>query len=290
LAVRRLIVNADDFGLTPGVNRAIIEAHQAGIVTSTTLMANSAAYDEAILLAQQAPQLGVGVHLVFVDGRPVVSPTSIRTLAPGRHSRFRGSLALLAGSALLARLNPDEIEAEAVAQIRKIQASGVVVSHVDTHKHTHLFPSILRPILRAASICGIPAIRNPLEPTFAQMSVPTQWKRRAQVHLLRSLAGGFRELAAGASVSTTDGTLAILATGSLTVEVFRAIIGNIPEGTWEFVCHPGYDDDALRATGTRLRASRQLELEILTSDSAQRTLKENGVELISYRDLRPLHP
>ncbi len=287
--MRRLIVNADDFGLTAGVNRAIIEAHRTGIVTSTTLMANSGAYDEAILLAQQAPRLGVGVHLVFVDGRPIVSPTSIRTLAPGMHSRFRNSLALLAGNALLARLNPDEIEAEAVAQIRKIQASGVVVSHVDTHKHTHLFPNILRPILRAASICGIAAIRNPLEPTFAQVPVPTQWKRRAQVRLLRGLAGGFRELAAGAGVSTTDGTLAILATGSLTLEVFRAIIGNIPEGTWEFVCHPGYDDDALRATGTRLRASRQQELEILTSDSAQRTLEENGVELISYRDLRPLH-
>ena len=165
----------------------------------------------------------------------------------------------------------------------------MVVSHVDTHKHTHLFLNILRPILRAASICGIAAVRNPLEPTFAQVPVPTQWKRRAQVRLLRGLAGGFRELAAGAGVSTTDGTLAILATGSLTLEVFRAIIGNIPEGTWEFVCHPGYDDDALRATGTRLRASRQQELEILTSDSAQRTLEKNGVELISYRDLRPLH-
>jgi predicted glycoside hydrolase/deacetylase ChbG (UPF0249 family) len=121
LAVRRLIVNADDFGLTAGVNRAIIEAHRAGIVTSTTLMANSAAYDEAILLAQQAPRLGVGVHLVFVDGRPIVSPTSIRTLAPGRHSRFRGSIALLAANALLARLNPNEIEREAGAQIRKIK-------------------------------------------------------------------------------------------------------------------------------------------------------------------------
>ena len=286
--MRRLIVNADDFGLTAGVNRAIIEAHRAGIVTSTTLMANSAAYDEAILLAQQAPRLGVGVHLVFVDGRPIVSPTSIRTLAPGRHSRFRGSIALLAANALLARLNPNEIEREAGAQIRKIQASGVLVSHLDTHKHTHLFPNILKPILRAAARCGISAIRNPLEPTFAQVPASTQWKRRAQVRLLRVLAAGFRELATAAGVSTTDGTLAILATGSLTLEVFRAIIANIPDGTWEFVCHPGYDDDALRATGTRLRASRQRELEILTSDSARRTFEEYGVELISYRDLRPL--
>ncbi|MGH9509509.1 MAG: ChbG/HpnK family deacetylase, partial [Terriglobales bacterium] len=140
----RLIINADDLGLTPGVNRAILEAHQRGVVTSTTLMANSAAFDDAVGHVRQAPRLSVGCHVMLVDGEPLLEPRP-RTLA--RNGRFRDGIAGFALTAMRGRLDPNEIAAEATAQMRRLQSAGVSVSHLDTHKHTHLFPSVLRPLL-----------------------------------------------------------------------------------------------------------------------------------------------
>ncbi len=158
--MRRLIINADDFGLTAGVNRAIVEAHEGGIVTSATLMANGQAFDEAVSLAQSRPRLGVGCHIVLVDGAPLVRETATDSLLDPRSRtagapRFREGISKFAALALTGRLAPDEIEAEAVAQIGKLQSSGIAVTHLDSHKHTHVFPQVFRPLLRAAQACGL---------------------------------------------------------------------------------------------------------------------------------------
>ena len=155
--MRRLIVNADDFGFTSGVNRAIVEAHTRGVVTSSTLMANGPAFAEASLLAKGNPRLSVGCHVVLIDGDPVVDSQQLPSLTAQGH--FRDGLKTFAARAIAGRMNAEEIRAEATAQIRKIQAAGISVSHVDTHKHTHLFPKILRPVLHAAAECGRCAIR-----------------------------------------------------------------------------------------------------------------------------------
>ncbi len=163
--MRRLIVNADDFGFTSGVNRAIVEAHTRGIVTSSTLMANGPAFSEAAQMAKTLPRLSVGCHVVLIDGEPVLSAEQLRTLTtrtPATH--FRDGLKAFAARAITGRIDANEITAEATAQIRQIQSAGIVVSHFDTHKHTHLFPKILRPLLRAASACGVRALRNPFGP------------------------------------------------------------------------------------------------------------------------------
>src|SRR6267154_366240 len=146
--MRRLIVNADDFGFTSGVNRAIVEAHTRGIVTSATLMANGAAFSEASQLAKTVPGMSVGCHVVLIDGQPVLASNQLSTLTNGGSANriFRNGLKTFAARAVAGRLNPEEIEAEATAQIRKIQATGITVSHLDTHKHTHLFPAVLRPL------------------------------------------------------------------------------------------------------------------------------------------------
>jgi len=159
--VPRLIINADDLGLTPGVNRAILQAHQQGLVTSTTLMANSAAFDDAVSQVRQASGLSVGCHVMLVDGEPLSDPRP-RTLA--QNGRFREGIAGFALAAMRGRLDSDEIIAEATAQMRKVQAAGVSVSHLDTHKHTHLFPAVLKPLLAAAKACGVRAVRNPFAP------------------------------------------------------------------------------------------------------------------------------
>jgi len=286
--VRRLIVNADDFGLTHGVNLAIAEAHQRGIVTSTTLMANSKAFDEAAEIAKSNSNWSVGCHVVLVDGEPLVEPGRVRSLVASGTERFHDGLSAVTMRAALGRLDSDQVETEAIAQIRKLQDRGIKVSHVDTHKHTHMFPAVLQGVLRAARTCGVRAIRNPFESFAADFAGSRKklWKRYVQVKLLHNLAGPFRRAVARAGMRTPDGTLGIVATGSLDAQLFQGLAESIPEGTWEFVCHPGYLDDDLRSIGTRLRESRVKELELLTSPESRQALEKHGVELISYRDLQ----
>jgi hopanoid biosynthesis associated protein HpnK len=295
--VRRLIVNADDFGFTAGVNRAIVEAHTHGIVTSATLMANGPAFDDAIVSAKAVPHLSVGCHVVLIDGEPVLNPKQIPSItsesalpeSSGR-VRFHEGLKSFAARALAGRLTADEIESEAIAQIRKLQAAGIHVSHVDSHKHTHLFPAVLRPLLRAARSRGVRAVRNPFGPRKPLKSSellrrPGLWTRYAEVRILRVLASKFRNAANRAGMVTPDGTLGIVVTGALDEKLFRAITAIIPEGTWEFVCHPGYNDDDLKLANTRLRESRETELRVLTMPEARKLLLHHGISLISYHEL-----
>jgi chitin disaccharide deacetylase len=303
--VRRLIVNADDFGLTSGVNRGIIEAHTHGIVTSSTLMACGAKFQEAVDMASRAPRLSVGCHVLLVDASPVLELQQVSSLAfvsnsspnSGPNSdtgfghgfdsnsgtpKFRDSLVSFACLAVARRLDEDEIEAEITAQIRKLQAAGIQVSHLDSHKHTHMFPVVFRPMLRAAKKCGIRAVRNPFEPLF--LARTRNWKRRIQLGILRSFQESFREALGGAGMMTPKGCVGIIATGGLTLQTFRQLIESLPEGTWEFVTHPGYNDAELNNVKTRLRRSRENELEILTSTEVKELLKREHIELISYSD------
>lgn len=286
--MRRLIVNADDFGFTSGVNRAIVEAHNHGIVTSTTLMANGPAFPEAVQLAKSSADLSIGCHVVLTDGEPVLDASQLATLTDSQ--RFRDGLKTFAARAFTGRMQAGEIEAEVNAQIQRIQSAGLTISHVDTHKHTHIFPRVLRPLLRAARDCGVRAIRNPFGPRFPLRSGqllarPSLWTRFAEVRVLNRFAGQFRTAAAGEGFATPDGTLGIEVTGMLDETLFQAITQNIPDGTWEFVCHPGYNDAELAKAKTRLRESRELELRVLTMPQARELLANNGIQLISYREL-----
>jgi chitin disaccharide deacetylase len=288
--VRRLIINADDFGFTAGVNRAIVEAHTRGVVTSATLMANGRAFEDAVRLAKSVPDLGVGCHVVLIDGEPVLDALKLRSLTPASGVGFRDGLKSFAARALAGRLDPKEIEAEASAQIRKLASAGISVTHVDTHKHTHVFPGVLQPLLRAARACGVRAVRNPFglrRPMKSSELVtrPGLWTRYAEVRILRTLATKFCAAVKREALITPDGTLGIEVTGTLDEKLFRAIAAIIPEGTWEFVCHPGYNDDDLKSARTRLRESRETELRLLTTPEVRQILLDQGIELISYRDL-----
>jgi predicted glycoside hydrolase/deacetylase ChbG (UPF0249 family) len=163
----RLILNADDFGLTRGINRAIAELAAAGALTSATLMASGPAFEDAVAIAHAHPSLGIGCHIVLVDGAPISPPESVPSLlGPGRRN-LRPTLRNFLPALFTGRIRAEEIEREAVAQIRKLQSAGIAVTHIDTHKHTHLFPAVARPLLRAAEQCGVRAIRNPFEPSWS---------------------------------------------------------------------------------------------------------------------------
>lgn len=281
--MRRLIINADDFGLTAGVDRGILEAYENGVVSSTTVMASGQRFHDAVALGERAPRLSVGCHLVFVDGQSILHPSQIPTLMSGSDGRFREKLVSFACLAAAGKLKAGEIEAEATAQIQKLQNAGIAVSHLDSHKHTHMFPAVLRGMLRAAQNCGIRAIRNPFEPlVFASLR---HWKRQFQLRMLRRFRSSFRAALANAQVVTPDGCIGVAATGGATLNTFERLLEGLPEGTWELVSHPGYNDADLDKVKTRLRDSREKELAILTSPSLKDLLRREGIELISYREL-----
>jgi len=286
--VRRLIVNADDFGLTPGVNRAIVEAHTHGIVTSATLMANASAFEQAVQLTKSLPGFDVGCHIVLVDGSPVLHPSEIPTLiGDGRPEEFDTSLNSFAVRVLRGRINAEQVEREAIAQISKLHTAGIRVSHIDTHKHVHVLPQILRPLLRAAKACSVRAIRNPFGRIAFSLIAgrPQLWKQWGKLTLLNTLAGRFCRAVEAEGMITPTGSLGIAATGALDEQLFRFIVENVPEGTWEFVTHPGYNDADLDRIRTRLRNSRETELRLLASRETRESLAGNGIELISYRCL-----
>ena len=251
-------------------------------------MANGPAFCEVKELAKQVPKLSIGCHVVLVNGEPILPPARVPSLT--QSGRFREGLKTFAARALTGQLDATEIAAEAMAQIRRVQSAEVCVSHLDTHKHTHTFPNVLHPLLLAAAECGVRAVRNPFGPQFPLRSIellkrPNLWICWAEVAALRIFAGRFQEAVQGEGFVTPDGTLGIEVTGTLNEALFSAIVTSVPEGTWEFVCHPGYNDSDLQSAKTRLRESRELELRVLTSPRAREILERQGIELISYADL-----
>jgi predicted glycoside hydrolase/deacetylase ChbG (UPF0249 family) len=277
----RLIVNADDFGQTHGINRAILELHEAGLLTSATLMARAAATDQAIEIVRRTPSLNVGCHVVLTDGWPVLPPSQIPSLVDPSTGNFYSSFAGFLERLFTGRINSEEIEAEAKAQIHCLQSCGMSVTHIDSHKHTHMFPRVLRPLLRGARACGIRRVRNPFEPTWAILATARcNLIRAGQVAILRSFQPSWQRIVTEEGFCATGGTLGVTCTGALKGASLERLLGQLPPGTWELVTHPGYNDAELASIQTTLRESRDIERKVLS------VLREfPALQLISWNEL-----
>lgn len=291
--MRRLIINADDFGMTAGVNRAVAESHRAGMVTSATLMANESATAEAIGLASQLPSLSIGCHVVLVDGKPVAPPQQVPSLLNshnGDGQNFRPGITHLALASVARKVQESDVQREAGAQIDLLQSRGIALSHVDCHMHSHILPIVSRAVLAVALDRGIRAVRNPFEPAWSvaathKSSSLRSWNRSMQITVLRALRSRFLNVVRENGMRTPDGTIGIAVTGLLDRQLLERLVAAMPEGTWELVTHPGYDDRDLAAASTELKESRTVELELLTSPELLNLLRKRGVQLISYREL-----
>jgi predicted glycoside hydrolase/deacetylase ChbG (UPF0249 family) len=283
----RLILNADDFGLTRGINRAVAELYAAGALTSTTLMANGPAFDDAVAIALANPSLGVGCHIVLTDGTPVSPPKTIPTLLGEDGKNFRPNANHFFLAVLRGKVSAAEIECEALAQLNKLQARGIAVTHIDTHKHTHVLPQVARPLLAAAETAGVRAIRNPFEERWSLALGKSSSLTRLKLRLLRRLRPRFFALPQirDGRIRTTEGTLGIAATGSLDAATLRAALHALPDGLWELVCHPGYNDRDLEAVTTRLRATRDMERQALLATFGRGSANPFPTHLIHYQDL-----
>lgn len=267
---RRLVVNGDDFGYTEGVNRGIVEAHRNGILTATTLMANAAAFDHAVERARENPGLDVGCHLVLVGGPSVSRPD--RALPP--------KPAALVAAVLSRRLAVYE---ELKAQIEKILAAGIRPLHLDTHKHTHLLPEVLHAVGRLSREYGIRWVRRPFDFPMDGHNVP--FSKRLVSDGLGFLRTWFHRTLDGYGCRTTDHFAGFLLTGRFETSDFARLFEHLPEGTTELMTHPGFCDAELQRSRTRLKASRQTELEALVALETRSALARCGIELAGYRDL-----
>jgi len=284
----RLILNADDFGLTPGINRAIGELNSAGVLTSATLMANGPAFDDAVSVARAHPTLGVGCHIVLTDGIPLAPLEHIPGLLGPDGKSLRPSLIDFIQALLRGKISPAEIELEALFQIHKLQAAGIKITHLDTHKHTHLFPAVTRRLLALAESNGIPAIRNPFEPSWSLALDHGSPTRRLAINLIGRLRPRFEAALQlhQNRIATTSGTVAISATGQLDAATLTQLLAALPpEGTYELCCHPGYNDSDLDRIATRLRTHRDTEREALLTCIPITLTQPNSPRLIQYDDL-----
>jgi predicted glycoside hydrolase/deacetylase ChbG (UPF0249 family) len=265
---KQLVVNADDFGFTPDVNEGIVEGHLHGILTATTLMANGDAFDDAVQLAGRYKTLDVGCHLVLVGGRSELTGRPL----PGTVSN------------LLMAIGQRQINVydEIVAQIRKIRAAGVDPTHLDTHKHTHLAPPVLSAVARVAEEFGISWVRRPFD---FPMTTGAPFLKRATSHALNVVRRQFHRTLERHQCRTTDTFAGFQITGRFRTPELVALIHQLPDGLTELMCHPGRCGDRLRQAKTRLKESREEELEALLAPETRRALEECGVKLVNYRNV-----
>jgi len=260
--VRKLVVNADDFGFTRDVNQGIVEAYRDGILTATTLMANGPAFEDAARLAKENPGLDIGCHLVLVG------------------SPFPETVAKLTAAVALGRIR---IYEELSAQVRRIVDAGLAPTHLDTHKHTHLLPPVLAAVARISGEFGIPWVRRPFDFPFHPRGVSAG--KRAVSRAFGLVRGRFERVLAKHGCRSTDHFAGFEITGRFDAASLVELIRALPEGSTEFMCHPGRCTAELRAAPTRLKESREHELRSLTAPEVRAALRETGVELTTYREL-----
>ena len=235
--MRRLIVNADDFGLHAAVNRGILTAHTEGIVSSASLMAGGAAFDDAVLIAKQCPQLGVGVHLTLVGASPLLPVAEVSSLLD-EAGDFYGSYPLFIKRFLRGKIRLAEVERELAAQIDRVRMAGIQPSHLDSHQHLHVLPGIGGLVLDLARRFSIRAIRIPAEPVAFIGATPATVGRLVGRGGLTMLANLFRQHAAAAGIRTSGHFYGMLAGGQLTEPAILAILRRLPPGYSELMTHP----------------------------------------------------
>jgi predicted glycoside hydrolase/deacetylase ChbG (UPF0249 family) len=264
-----LAVNADDFGFTRDVNAGIVEAHLHGILTSTTLMANGAEFDDAVRLAREHPDLDVGVHFVLVGGQSLLHPARA----------FPGTVSGLMRAMVLRRIRVyDELR----AQIVKVVEAGLRPTHVDTHKHTHLLPPVLDAVARLAEEFGVHWVRRPFDLPLAGAPDEVPWKTRAVSRAFGFVRGHFHRALASHHCTTTDWFAGFQITGRFGPQSVVHLLDNLPAGSTEFMVHPGFCTAELQAARTRLKQSREEELRALLDPAVLEAVRRNAIQLTGY--------
>jgi len=269
---KQLVVNADDFGFTPDVNQGIVEAHCRGILTATTLMANGDAFDDALRLSRQTPTLDIGAHLVLIGGTSLVSGRPYPVTVPQ-----------LVSALVRKEVRPyDELR----AQVRRILDAGIRPTHFDTHKHTHLAPPVLDAVARLAEEFGVGWVRRPFDFPLNALRGGVPRLKRLTSDALGVMRSRFHRVLEKHGCRTTDHFAGFQITGRFRTAELVQLMDAIPDGSTELMCHPGKCGTALRTARTRLKESREHELEALVSPEVRAALERHNIELVTYPQLK----
>ncbi|MDB4917925.1 MAG: YdjC family protein [Gemmatimonadetes bacterium] len=276
----RLIINADDLGFAPGVNRGIIETHLAGSLSSASMMVNTPAFHEAASLVRDtALTLGVGLHLNLIVGLPL---GQVPTLADPRTGQFY-SLAELARRAATGRVSLRDVKRECDAQLQALAIDGIACTHIDSHRHTHALPGILPAVLASAREAGVRVVRRPLDkPTLGNPAAAAKMLvlRASWYAALRGVPPADRDI-----VAASPAFRGIAMQGAADVqEQLLTILDELPHGTTEIMMHPGYDDVVL-ALQDPYRKEREREVAALCSAPVLARLRRGDIELVTFAHL-----
>ncbi len=283
--MRQIIINADDFGLTEGINRGIVKAYSDGILTSASLLPNGPKFNDAVALSRENPGLGVGVHLNIFRGKPILGKSEVSSLID-KNGYFISSPGYFFLKSMLNRVKPDEIENEFRAQISRVISAGILPSHLDTEKHIHVFPFIYKILFNLATEFKIGKVRC-LEPGryFKQLLNI----RRLTLYLLLLSTRGRRKNIDHKGILTPKCIYGLLDGGNMFQDKYRKIF-NTCEGNVEIVCHPGYTYDIseninLEMGNFYINRYREKELEALLSKDLKDLANNLGIKFITYRGL-----
>jgi len=268
----RLVVNADDFGMSVAISRGILKAHREGIVTSASVLGNCADLDAARVLLSEAPGLGVGVHLALVEGDPVAAPARVPSLL-GPSGRFMSRGAEFIAAWTKRRIDAADVEREFDAQVERILSAGIKIDHLDTHHHLGFLPVVGKSVDAVARRHNIGAIRSEIEsPTLSWVTDPRRGLKAGVLTGLNWLTR--RQLGVRRHSAQSWG---YVESGRLDEIRVLEIIGRLGPGTHELICHPGEEQSpGYDHTG---------ELAALTSAKVRRALGQRGIRLCRWGDL-----
>lgn len=291
---RKLIVNADDFGLTPGVNAAISECAQNGLLRSATLMANGPAFEDALGVVGHLENFGVGIHFVLTGLRPLNGSGSIPALT-GDDGLLPSGPSELLKTILLRRDAIRELKRELLTQAERVFDSGVTPTHFDTHKHIHMIPSVLSALLEIAERYRVRRIRNPFEGPGAlgflfdvEKGKKVKFlKQYCKALTVRSAYPLFRSCLRRAGMMCPEHFHGVSSTGFLNEKMMIRLSRTLKPGIHELMTHPGYLDAELERQKTRLLSSREKERQILVSQNVKKLFEANDITLSHFGEVNP---
>ena len=279
--LRYIIINADDFGRHAEINRAVEEGLVHGCLRSATVMPGGAAFAGAIDIARRHEELGLGVHFTLVDGHPILPPEEIPSLV-GSEGDFLPDHTALLKRYLKGSINLEEVRRELAAQLQKVEATGIPISHVDSHQHMHTLPGIIDIALDLAARAGIRAVRTPRTPLFAgAFGGLGQLVGRLGLSTLARLAAC---KAHRRGLLTPDNFAGIVAGEAVSEGELLHLIAHLPQGTTEVMMHPGMKNDVLQED-SGWQHDFEAELAAILSPRVGEALRKAEVEPVNFRHL-----
>jgi hopanoid biosynthesis associated protein HpnK len=270
---RRLIVNADDFGRSSSINRAVIQAHQRGILTTASLMVNGAAVEEAVALAHEHPCLGVGLHVTLSHGTSALPYTRIPDLVDlGRN--FSNDAPRAGFRYFTNKRCHSQIEEEVAAQFARFRATGLELDHVNGHLQFHLHPTVFNILCRRAKEWGIERMRVTHDPLAMNAKLAGgRWAYRlSHAFIFRILSGSARRRLGALGIKSTEHVFGLMQNALVDENYIRALLSRLPAGDSELYSHPSLDEF-------------KHEYDALVSPAVRSLVEKLGIRLIRYADL-----